>query len=46
MILSDLGTIVTGKTPPTKKSEYWNGDIPFVTPKDIQGTKHIFFTER
>ena len=46
MILSDLGTIVTGRTPPTKKPEYWNGDIPFVTPKDIQGTKHIFFTER
>lgn len=46
MILSDLGTIVTGKTPSTRKNEYWNGDIPFVTPKDIQGTKHIFSTER
>lgn len=46
MILSDLGIIVTGKTPSTKKPEFWNGNIPFVTPKDIQGTKHILSTER
>ena len=46
MILADLGTIVTGKTPSTKCKEYWNGNVPFVTPKDIQGTKHIFSTER
>lgn len=46
MILAELGTIVTGKTPSTKCKEYWNGCVPFVTPKDIQGTKHIFSTER
>ena len=44
--IGDLGKIVTGKTPSTKISDYWNGDIPFVTPKDIQGTKHILSTER
>ena len=44
--IGDLGTIVTGKTPSTKKSEYWGGTVPFVTPKDLQGTKHIFQTER
>ena len=46
MIVSDLGTIITGKTPKTKSKELWNGRIPFVTPGDIQGTKHIFSTVR
>ena len=44
--ISDIGTIVTGKTPSTKKKEFWGGEIPFVTPKDIQATKHICSTER
>lgn len=46
MKVSDLGMVITGKTPTTKKSENWGGDIPFVTPGDIQGTKHIFETAR
>ena len=46
MQLSDLGTIITGKTPTTKKEEYWNGNVPFVTPGDLQGTKHISKTAR
>ena len=44
--MGDLGTVVTGKTPTTKTPEYWGGKVPFVTPKDLQGTKHIFRTER
>ena len=44
--LGDLGDIITGKTPSTKNASFWGGDIPFVTPKDIQATKHIFSTER
>ena len=44
--IGDLGQIVTGKTPPTKNNEYWGGKVMFVTPKDIQATKHIFKTER
>ena len=44
--LSDLGEIITGKTPSTKNAQFWDGEIPFVTPKDIQSTKHIFQTER
>ncbi len=46
MQISDLGIIITGKTPSTKKTENWGGRIPFVTPKDIQITKHIFKTDR
>ncbi len=44
--IADLGDIVTGKTPSTKVSEFWDGSIHFVTPKDIQGLKHIAATER
>ena len=44
--IAELGTIVTGKTPTTKIHEFWNGGIPFVTPKDLQSTKHILETER
>ena len=46
MIISDLGKIVTGKTPSTKNLRIWQGSVPFVTPKDLQKTKHIFKTER
>ena len=44
--IGDLGQIVTGKTPSTKKNNYWGGKIMFITPKDIQATKHILKTER
>ena len=44
--IGDLGQIVTGKTPSTKCNEYWGEKVMFITPKDIQTTKHIFKTER
>lgn len=46
MQISDLGFVITGKTPTTKNADYWDGDIPFITPGDIQETKHIFKTSR
>ena len=46
MKIENLGKIVTGKTPSTKKSAFWGGSIPFVTPKDIQGLKSVDRTER
>nr|BCX01829.1 MAG: hypothetical protein KatS3mg041_1875 [Bacteroidota bacterium] len=36
--LGEVGKIITGKTPPTSKPEYWNGPIPFITPVDLNGT--------
>ena len=33
--LGELGEIVTGKTPSTKESDLWGGDILFITPTDI-----------
>ena len=31
----DIGEIYGGKTPSMNHSEYWNGDIPWVSPKDM-----------
>ena len=41
-----IGEIVTGGTPPTGIKEYWNGDVPWVTPTDISDRKDIHSTER
>jgi len=35
--LSDLGEIVGGATPATSREDYYNGDIPWLTPKDLAG---------
>jgi type I restriction enzyme S subunit len=45
--LGEVGTIVTGSTPPTQIQEYWNGSIPWITPTDIlNNQKDIFHSER
>ena len=44
--LSDLGDIITGKTPPTKDADNYGGDIPFITPVDMYGQRNVFCTER
>jgi type I restriction enzyme S subunit len=41
--IGELGEIVSGATPRTHVSEYWNGDIPWVTPADLTGHEGIFF---
>lgn len=33
--IGDVCRISTGKTPPPGNNEYWNGEIPFITPGDI-----------
>ena len=37
--------ILGGGTPKTSESSYWNGDIPFFTPKDV-GCPYTFMTEK
>ena len=44
--LGEIGKIVTGTTPSTKQKNYWNGNILFVTPLDIQENKYISNTNR
>lgn len=44
--IHELGSVVTGSTPKTTIEEYWNGNIPFVSPTDMKGYKNIVNTER
>jgi len=44
--LGETGEIITGSTPPTEVKEYWNGNIPWITPTDISLKKDIFCSER
>lgn len=37
--IKDIGRVVTGKTPPTEKLEYFDGIFPFITPSDIPNYK-------
>jgi len=45
--VSDLGRIVTGKTPSTKNPAFWGGEYQFVTPSDLEWkTYYCRSTER
>jgi len=47
LLISDLGRIVTGKTPSTKKPEMFDGQYAFVTPTDLDWkTYNVRSTER
>ena len=41
-----LCKVVTGKTPSTKKEEYWNGEVPFFSPADLSEAATVAFAER
>ena len=42
--ISDIGKIITGKTPRTSITENYGGDIPFLTPSDDLTRKHVVKT--
>jgi type I restriction enzyme, S subunit len=44
--LSDVVDVLSGGTPSTKTEEYWNGDIPFFTPKDCSTDLFSVKTEK
>ena len=44
--INDLGQVITGSTPPTKKTEYYGNEYPFITPTDIEIDSRIVHTER
>lgn len=44
-IIADFGNIVTGKTPPTSKSQYYGGNIPFIKIPDMHGCVYPITTE-
>jgi type I restriction enzyme S subunit len=41
-ILADLGEIVGGATPSTRNENYYGGDIPWITPKDLSTIQSRF----
>jgi len=43
--LGEVGKIVTGSTPPTSISEYYNGNQLFVSPVDINGSRFVMDTK-
>ena len=40
-ILAEIGTVVTGKTPSTSRRDYYDGDIPFVTPNELHAGRKV-----
>jgi len=42
----DFGEVITGSTPSTKVKDYWDGNIPWITPTDITDKKDIYISER
>ncbi len=44
MKLSEIGQIVAGGTPKTKIEEYWNGDVPWITPKDLSSHAGMYIS--
>lgn len=46
--IKDIGEVVTGSTPKTQVSEYWNGNIIWLTPKDLgkNNSKYISDSQR
>ena len=41
--LGELGKIISGSTPKTDRPEFWDGDIPWVTPADLSDHQGIYF---
>lgn len=44
--VGNIGKIVTGKTPKTSNSEFYDGDIPFLTPSDDMSVKYVRNTKK
>ena len=46
--IQEIGEVIAGGTPSTKNKEYYDGDIPWITPKDLSGydRKYISKGER
>lgn len=44
--IGDIGEVKTGKTPPSRIKAAYDGTVPFITPRDMDGRKWIDTTER
>lgn len=43
--LEDIGIVVSGGTPSTKEPEFWNGNIPWVTPADLSNYNEVYISK-
>lgn len=43
--IDDIGEVISGGTPSTSKNEYWNGDISWITPKDLSTYDDIYISK-
>lgn len=44
--LGELGEVVSGSTPKTHVAQYWDGDIPWITPADLSKNRDTYFHGR
>ena len=44
--IGDLGKVITGKTPSTRRPEYFGGEYPFITIPDLDGRRDISTSAR
>ena len=42
--IAQIGEVVGGGTPASGTDEYWNGDIPWITPKDLTGHTNVYIS--
>jgi len=42
--LRHIGAIVGGGTPKTAIADYWDGDVPWITPADLSGYKEMYIS--
>lgn len=42
LTINDVGTVIGGGTPSKKVSKYWNGNIPWISPKDLSNHPNVF----
>ena len=42
--IEDIGSVVGGGTPSTEHPEYWDGDIPWLTPADLASFSDVYIS--
>ena len=42
--LGEVAEVVSGGTPKTSIAEYWDGDVPWVTPKDLSNRSNLWIS--
>jgi len=43
--ISEIGEVVGGGTPSTTNPDFWGGDIPWISPKDLTGYNSVYISQ-